>query len=83
MFGGIFFKLSLYKAKKLEKDRYANKTPNKPIIKPIFFLIQYPSTPTISPPNRKYTINSLDTISLENEKFWKIINMYSTNFEIP
>jgi hypothetical protein len=48
------------------------------MITPVHFLIQYPITTTIIPPNRKYIINSDDPTIEEKEKFLAIIIPYST-----
>jgi len=48
------------------------------MITPVHFLIQYPITITIIPPNKKYTINSDDPPIEEKEKFLAIIIPYST-----
>jgi hypothetical protein len=48
------------------------------MIKPVHFLIQYPITAIIIPPNKKYTINSDDPPTKEKEKFLATIIPYST-----
>ena len=48
------------------------------MITPVHFLIQYPITATINPPNERYTINSGDPVPMENERFLNAIIEYST-----